>query len=269
MDWHSILSKLVDACVNIAWRLIVALVILFVGRLVIGFVLKRIKRSNRIADRLDPTVRRFLLNVVKFGLYAILVVCIVGTLGIEMTSVITVLASAGAAVALAVKGAFANLVGGVMLLIFKPISIDEFVEIGGKSGTVEDVGIFYTQLRTGDNLTVSVPNSVVVDSVTINYSRKDTRRLDLSLGVAYGTDIEKAKKLIGDVIAAHEKALSDPAPFIRMTAMRDSDIEITVRVWCARGDFGTLKSDLLETLNDEFEKNGIVVPFPQIEIHTK
>ena len=269
MDWNTILTRLVDACVNIAWRLIISLVILIIGRFIIKFVLKKMRKSNRIADKLDPSVRKFLLNIVKFGLYVVLAICIVGTLGIEMTSVITVLASAGAAVALAVKGAFSNLVGGVMLIIFKPISIDEFVEIGGKSGTVEDIGIFYTQLRTGDNLTISVPNSVVVDSVTINYSRKDTRRIDLALDVAYGTDVEKAKQVIRDVISSHEKALTDPAPFVRMTAMNDSAIVITARVWCAKGDFGTLKSDLLEALNAAFESNGIDVPFPQLEIHTK
>ena len=269
MDWNAILNTFVNGCINVAWRLIAALVILVVGRAIIKFVVKRVKNNKKMAERLEPTVHKFACNVIKFGLYVLLAISIIGTLGVEMASIITVLATFGAAIALAVKGAFSNLVGGIMLLIFKPIKVNDFVEIGGKSGTVEDVGIFYTQLKTGDNLTVNVPNAVVVDSVTVNYSRKETRRLDLALDVAYGTDIEKAKSVIADVIAAHSLTLKDPAPFIRMTAMKDSSIEITVRVWCNRGDFAVLKSDLLEQLNVAFESNNIEVPFPQLDVHTK
>lgn len=269
MDWNAILTSFVNGCIDIAWRLIVALLILVIGRIIIKFILKRMKKSKKCTEKLDPTVHKFLCNVVKFSLYVVLAICIIGTLGVEMASVITVLASAGAAVALAVKGAFSNLVGGVMLLIFKPISMGDFIEVSGKSGTVEDVGIFYTQLKTGDNLTVSVPNSIMVDSVTVNYSRKDTRRIDLALDVAYGTDIEKAKSVIASVLDAHEKALKDPAPFIRMTAMKESSLEITVRVWCAKGDFAVLKSDLLEALDKAFAEEKIEIPFPQLDVHTK
>lgn len=269
MNWNAILTSFVNACIDIAWRLVAALLILIIGRFIIKFILKRIRKSNRFTEKIDHTAGNFICNVIKFGLYVVLAVCIIGTLGVEMASVIAVLASAGAAVALAVKGAFSNLIGGIMLIIFKPISLDDFVEIGGKSGTVEDLGIFYTRLRTGDNITVNVPNSIVVDSVTINYSRKDTRRLDLALNVAYGTDIEKAKAVIARVLDEHEKALKSPAPFIRMTAMKDSSLEITVRVWCARGDFAVLKSDLLETLNTRFAEENIEIPFPQLDVHSK
>ncbi len=269
MDWDNILTSFINGCIDVAWRLLVAVIILVVGRFVVKFIVKRVKNSNRCKEKLDPTLHKFLCNVIKFGLYVILAISIIGTLGIEMASVIAVLASAGAAIALAVKGAFSNLVGGIMLLIFRPISIDDFVEIGGKSGTVEDVGIFYTQLRTGDNLTVNVPNSIVVDSITVNYSRKDLRRLDLALDVAYGTDIEKAKAVIADVLNFDAKALKEPAPFVRMTAMKESSLEITVRVWCSKGDYALLKSDLLEALDKAFVANGIEVPFPQIDVHTK
>ncbi len=269
MDWDAIFTSFINGCINIAWRLLVALIILVVGRFVIKFVIKLMKNNKKFNDKLDPTVLKFVCNVVKFGLYALLGIAIVGTLGIETASVIAVLASAGAAIALAVKGAFSNLVGGIMLLIFRPVSVNDFVEVGGKSGTVEDVGIFYTTLRTGDNLTVNVPNAMIVDSVTINYSRKDNRRLDLTIDVAYGTDIEKAKQVISDVIAADEKALKDPAPFVRMTAMKDSSIEITVRVWCAKGDFGALKSDLLEALDKALAAENIEIPFPQLEVRAK
>ena len=269
MDWSAILSTFVNGCIAVAWRLVLALIIFVVGRFIIKFILKRMRKSKKMNEKLDATLMNFICNVVKFGLYVILAICVVGTLGIEMASVITVLATAGAAVALAVKGAFSNLVGGMMIIIFKPIKIGDFAEVGGKSGIVEDLGIFYTTLKTGDNLTITVPNAIIVDSVTINYSRKDTRRLDLALDVAYGTDIEKAKAVISDVIEANEMIHKDPAPFVRMTAMKDSSIEITVRVWCDSGNFAVLKSDLLEALNKRFEAESIEVPFPQLDVHTK
>ena len=268
MDWNAILNTIVNACISIAWRLIAALLILIVGRIIIKFILKKLKNGKKCKD-LDPTVQTFLFNFIKFALWAVLAVCIVGTLGVEMASIIALIASAGAAVALAVKGAFSNMVGGIMLLVFKPISVGELVEVGGKLGTVQEVGIFYTVLNTGDNLTVSVPNAIMTDSVVVNYSRKDIRRLDLALDVAYGTDIEKAKAVISKTIGEQSMTLSDPAPFVRMTAMKDSSIEITVRVWCEKSNFGTLKSDLLEALDKAFAAENIEVPFPQLDVHTK
>jgi small conductance mechanosensitive channel len=263
-----ILQTVVNVCIDIAWRLIAALVVLVIGRALIKYVLKKIKNSKK-SDKLDSTVKTFIDNLLKFGLYILLAVTIVGILGVPMASVITLFASAGAAVALAVKGSFSNLVGGIMLLIFKPISVDEFVEIAGKSGTVEEIGVFYTQLKTADNLTVSIPNAIMTDSVITNYSRKDLRRLDLTLDVAYGCDCEKVKSVIEGVLNANEKALKDPTPFIRMTAMNDSALEFTVRVWCNRGDYAVLKSDLLETFDKTFVAEGIEVPFPQLEVLVK
>ena len=269
MDWNAILSTFVNGCITVAWRLVLSLFIFIIGRLFIKFILKKLKKNKKFNEKLDSTVSNFICNVVKFGLYLLLVLCIIGTLGIEMASIITVLATAGAAVALAVQGAFSNLVGGMMIIIFKPIRVNDYVEIGGKSGIVEDLGIFYTTLKTGDNLTITVPNSTIVDSVTVNYTRKDTRRLDLALAVAYGTDIDKAKAVITDVITSHELTLDTPTPFVRMTAMKDSSIEITVRVWCNRSNFLVLKSDLLEILKKRFETEGIEIPFPQLDVHTK
>ena len=259
-------GSFVELCVDIAWRLVAAFLVLLIGHFVIKIVLKKIKNAKKLKEA-DPTAASFINSFVKFGLYTIILVTVIAILGVPMASVITVLASIGAAIALAVKGAFTNLVGGIMLLFFKPIAVGEFVEIGGKTGTVDEVGIFYTQLATTDNLTVSVPNAVMTDSVIINYSRKDARRLDLKLDVAYGTDIEKAKEVISNTIAAQEKAFNNPTPFIRMTDMKDSSIEITVRVWCKRSDYLTLKCDLLEALDNAFAEANIQIPFPQLDVH--
>lgn len=261
-----IAQSFVSLCVDIAWRLIAALAVFIVGHIVIKLVLKKMKNAKKLKGA-DPTATTFLQSAVKFGSYAVVLIAVIAILGVPMASVITVLASVGAAVALAVKGAFSNLVGGIMLLFFKPISVGDFVEISGKSGTVDEVGIFYTQLATGDNLTVSVPNAILTDSVIVNYSRKDLRRLDLALDVAYGTDIEKAKQVIESTIVAQSAALTDPAPFVRMTAMKESSIEITVRVWCKKGDYGVLKSDLYEALERSLAEAKVEIPFPQLDVH--
>lgn len=263
-----ILHSIVNVCIDIAWRLVAALIVLVIGRSLIKYVLKKIGSSKK-TQTLDPTVKIFIDNFLRLGLYALLGASLVGILGVPIASVITLFASAGAAIALAVKGSFSNLVGGIMLLIFKPISVNEFIEIEGKIGTVEEVGIFYTQLRTADNLTVSIPNAIMTESVITNYSRKDLRRLDIALEVAYGSDNEKVKSVIKSVLDAHENALKDPAPFIRMTAMNDSALEYTVRVWCNRGDYGLLKSDLLEAFEKTFTEEGIDVPFPQLDVFLK
>ena len=268
MDWNAILNTVLNACVSIAMRLVLAAIILMVGRFVIKFILKKIKNSKKNKN-LDPTIQSFVFNILKFTLWTLLAVCIVGTLGVEMASIIALIASAGAAIALAVKGSFSNLVGGIMLLIFKPIGVGEFVEIGGQKGTVQEIGIFYTVLSTADNLTISVPNAKTTDSVVINYSRKDVRRLDLTLDVAYGTDVEKAKAVIAKTLGEQAKALTDPAPFIRLTGMKDFSLEITVRVWCASSDYLTLKSDFLEAIDKAFAAEGIEIPFPQLDVHTK
>ena len=268
MDWNSLLHTIASACVSIALRLVVAAIILVVGRALIRFVLKKLKKFSKLKD-VDPTAQTFLFNITRFGLYALLLISVVGTLGVEMASIIALVASAGAAIALAVKGSFSNLVGGIMLLIFKPISNGDFVEISGKSGTVEEIGMFYTQLKTADNLTVNIPNAIMTDTVIVNYSRKDTRRLDLVLSVAYGTDLDRAKAVVEEVVCAHEMSLKDPAPFIRLTEMGDSALQITIRVWCDRQNFGVLKSDLLEALNRRMEEEGIEIPFPQLTIHSK
>ena len=268
MDFDAILHTFVAGCINIAWKLILSLVVFLVGRLLIKMLLKIFPNGNK-HNHLDKTVKAFLNSFIKIALYAVLAVTIVSIMGIPMASVVTVFASAGAAIALAVQGSFSNFMGGIMLLIFKPISVGDFVKIGGETGTVSEVGIFYTMLCTGDNLVVSIPNKTMTDTTIVNYSRKDTRRVDLNIGVAYDSDVELVKKTIADVIEANEKALKDPAPFIRITDMLDSSLQFTVRVWCNASDYGALRSDMFEQLNEAFEKAGIVVPFNQLEISVK
>lgn len=265
MEWGVILNSIVATCVSVAWKLLASLLIFIVGKLIIKYVMKFLKGKR--FEHVDRTAMSFISNLVRIALYAVLVIIIVSIMGIPMASVITVFATAGAAIALAVQGSFSNLMGGLMLLIFKPIAVGEFVEVAGKLGVVQEVGIFYTRIRTGDNINISIPNGKMTSDVIVNYSREENRRVDITIGVAYGSDVELVKKTILEVIAANDKALSDPAPFVRMTAMNDSSLEFTVRVWGRASDFAMLKSDLYEECDAAFRKAGIEIPFPQVDVH--
>lgn len=268
MNFSDIFNSFVAGCIDIFWKLVISAIVFFVGRFIIKFILKRFPNGAK-HKHMDETVRRFANSFIKIVLYAVLVITIVAIMGIPMASVVTVFASAGAAIALAVQGSFSNFMGGIMLLIFKPIGVGDFVKIGGEMGSVSEVGIFYTVLCTGDNLVVSIPNKTMTDSTIVNYSRKDTRRVDVAFGVAYDSDVELVKRTILGVIEANDKPLDDPAPFVRITNMQDSALEFSVRVWCKASDYGALRSDLFEECNEAFEKAGIVVPFNQLDVCIK
>ncbi len=265
MNWNAILNTVVNVCVDIFWKLLASVVVFFIGRLLIKLVLRLLK-GNKF-KHVDKTAMTFIVNFVRIALYSVLGISIVAIMGVPMASVITVFATAGAAIALAVQGSFSNLMGGIMLLIFKPLSVGDLIEIEGKLGTVQEVGIFYTRIKTPDNVNVSIPNGTMTSSVLTNFSREETRRADITLSVAYGTDFEKVKEVILGVIAANDKALSDPAPFVRVTSMQDSYVEFTVRVHTKASDFGALKCDLYEQCAVAFQKEGIEIPFPQIDVH--
>ena len=263
---ENILNAITTACVNIAGKLIFSAVVFIVGMLLIKLVKKLL--NGKKFKHVDKTAMSFISNFIKIALYVVLIVIIVSIMGVPMASVITVFATAGAAIALAVQGSLSNLMGGIMLLIFRPIAVGEFISVSGNSGTVQEIGIFYTLIKSGDNINISIPNGTLMNSVITNYSREDIRRVDMTVSVAYGSDIELVKATILGVIEANDKSLKEPAePFIRMTAMAESSLDFTVRVWCKSSDFLTFKSDLCEQIDDAFRKANISVPFPQMDVH--
>ena len=268
MDWDLILDSIVSFCVNFAWKIVLSLLVLLVGNLIIRFILKKVT-TGKASKKMDPTALTFINSFLKIGLYAVLVVCIVGILGVETASIVTVLATCGAALALALQGSLSNMAGGLMLLIFRPFRVGDFLEACGNSGTVIEVGIFYTVVLTGDNRHITIPNGALLNSVMVNYSREKNRRVDIELDVAYGTDVEKAKEIVMGIVNKHEKILKDPAPFIRMTAMAESSLKITLRVWTDSNDFWGVKFDLTEEINKAFAENSINIPFPQMDVHIK
>ena len=268
MDWNSILTNVVNVCVSIAWKLVLAVFVFFVGKILIKIILKFFP-NNPKQEHIDPTARTFIASFIRIALNCVLIVTIVAILGVPMASVLTVFATAGAAIALAVQGSFSNMMGGVMLLIFRPISKGDFVDIGGEKGTVNEIGIFYTQLKTPENLTVSIPNGTMTSSTIVNYSREENRRVDVAIDVSYDSDIDEVRKVLTSVIEGCEDALTIPAPAIVFSDMKDSAIEMVMRVWAPSSQYLVVKQYLFEQSKIALEKAGIEIPFNQIDVNIR
>ena len=265
---ETILSKLAELCVSFGGKLLAAILVLIIGSILIKFVTKRLSKK-KLGKHSDPTVHRFVLNLVKTALYVVLAVTVVAILGVPMASMVALIASAGLAIGLALQGSLSNFAGGIMLLIFRPFKLDDFIEASGLSGTVVDIGIFYTTLRTPDNKSVTIPNGKLMDDKVTNYSVHDTRRLDFTFNVAYGSDVDKIKAILLEEAAKHEKTLKDPAPFSRLSKQNEHSLTIMLRVWVERANYWTVNFDLLEAINARFVAEGIEIPFNQLDVHVK
>lgn len=265
MDWGTVFTNFVNGCISVAGRLLLSGLVLLIGAVLIKLLLKLFPNGKKFGH-MDDTVRIFLNNFIKIALYAVLAVVIVSIMGVPMASVITVFATAGAAIALAVQGSLANLMGGIMLLIFRPISVGEVIKVADETGTVTEVGFFYTQIITFDNIHVSIPNGTMTSSVITNYSREDIRRAEISIKVAHGTDIELIKKVVDFVVSKNEKILTDPEHFVRITDVTDTGMEVTVRAWCKKDDYAILRCDLYEDCKTAFTKAGIEIPTAKINV---
>ena len=266
VSFKDFLNGLLAQMGDLAKRLIVALVIFFVGHLLIKWLMKLIRKS-KFATKSDQTVVRVLNNFIRVGLYIVLVVTIVGIMGVPMASVVAAIASAGVAIGLALQGALSNLAGGIMILLFRPFRLDDYVEAAGLSGTVTDIGIFYTVLTTPDNKVVTIPNGTIMSENVTNYSAKSTRRVELVISVAYGSDIEKVKEILLGIAAEHPLVLQDPAPFARLAEHGDSSLDFKLRVWVNRADYWTVYFDLLETVEGRLAEAGVEIPYNQLDVH--
>ena len=259
-------NNLVALATNVGGKLIGAILVLIIGRILIKFTMKTLRKS-KMMDKTEVTLAHFLLNFINIGLNVILIVTIIAIMGVPMASVVTVIASAGVAIGLALQGSLSNLAGGIMILIFKPFKIGNYVETAGHAGTIEDIGIFYTVMKTTDNRQITIPNGTIMSSSVINVSAYDTRRVDFTFSVAYGTDVERVKTILLEEAAKHELTFADPAPFCRLSKQNESSLDFTLRVWTKASDYWTVNFDLLERVNDRFVAENIEVPFNQLDVH--
>lgn len=246
--------------------ILLAVVIAVLGRYAIKFI-------NRVVARMlerrnvEPTVQTFLKSFVNILLIILLIITVIGTLGVNTTSLAALLASAGLAVGMALSGNMQNLAGGLILLFFKPYKVGDFIEAQGVSGTVKAIQIFHTILTTPDNKVLFIPNGPLSSGNVVNYSQNGTRRVDFTISVEYGTDVEKVKQVTLELLQSDSRILQEPAPFIAVSALADSSVNFTLRVWVNVADYWGVYFDTNERIYGEYNKQGIKFPFPQLQIH--
>ena len=246
--------------------ILLAVVVAVVGRYIVKFINKLVagmlERRN-----VEPTIQTFLKSFVNILLVTLLIITVISTLGVNTTSLAALLASAGLAVGMALSGNMQNLAGGLILLFFKPYKVGDFIEAQGVSGTVKAIQIFHTVLTTPDNKELFVPNGPLSSGNVVNYSKNGTRRVDFTVSVEYGTDVEKVKQVTLELLKGDSRIMQDPAPFIAVKELADSSVDFTLRVWVDVAEYWNVFFDTNERIYAEFNKQGIGFPFPQIQIH--
>ena len=264
---NEFIAKALNSCIDLGGRILVALIIFIIGKLIVNWA-NRLFAKMLERRKVDASIQSFLKSIVNITLLVLLFLAVIGKLGIELTSFAALLASAGVAIGMALSGNLSNFAGGVIILVFRPYKVGDYIEAStGASGTVTDIQIFHTVLTTPDNRVVFAPNGAMSGAVVTNYSRKDTRRLDFTFGVEYGTDFELAKSTIMEVISKDSRILKDPAPFIELGALADSSVNITVRVWVNAADYWGVNFDMNKNVYATFNEKGISFPFPQLTVH--
>ena len=257
-------------CLNSGIKILISLLIMAISFRVINVVARRIQKKALNNDKFDKTMVKTLSYLGKTGAKIIIVICLVGYLGIDTSGLTALVASFGVAAGLAVNGALSNFAGGVIILFTRPFKVDDYIEVEDSvAGTVEDIQIVCTKLRTPDNKVIYVPNGTLSNSNIINYSEKPTRRLDFTFSISYENDFEIARALIMVVCESHSKVLKSPAPMVRMSEHGQNSINITTRVWVNSEDYWNVKFDILEAVKAAFDESDIKIPYNQIDVHVK
>jgi len=268
MDWNAILSVIIETAKTLGVKLLLSGIYVIIGFRLIKWLKKWLKTSKRL-DMIEEGARSFLASVSAVLLYIVLFITVAVILGIPTTSFVAAIASVFAAIGLAMQGTLSNFAGGVMILIFKPFKVGDYIvaKCDDVEGTVIDVSLVYTVLRTFDNKEVTIPNGTLTNSVVVNVSTAETRRIDITVDVEFTADIEQVKQLLLDTASAHPKVLSDPAPSARLAEYGPSSLKFSVKAWCPNGDYWDVRFDLLEGIKKELDSRGIAIPFPQLDVH--
>lgn len=260
------LDKILDLSISAGKNILMALLVYIVGRFLIKLVRNLLEKAL-VHRKLDPGVRTFMQSMLNIVLNILLIISVIGALGVNTTSFAALLASAGVAIGMALSGNLQNFAGGLVILVFKPYRVGDFIEAQGVQGTVREIQIFHTILNTVDNKAVYVPNGSMSNAVVVNYNRNATRRLDWTIGIDYGEDVKKASDVIREVLAADKRVLAEPAPFIAVGALADSSVNIVVRVWVNTSDYWGVHHETLQNIYNSFNERGINFPFPQQTVH--
>jgi len=261
-----IIKQIQDLLTVYGLKVIAALAIFIIGKVIAKMVKAGIGKAMAKAKS-DPILISFTSNMIYAGLLAFIIIAALGQLGIQTTSFIAILGAAGLAVGLALQGSLSNFAAGVLMIIFRPFKQGDFIEGAGVAGVVEEVHIFNTIMRTGDNKTIIIPNAGLMNGNIVNYSSKPTRRLDLVIGIGYDDDIKKAKNVLNELMQQESRILKDPAPTLGLLELADSSVNFAVRPWVNSADYWGVHFDLLESIKLRFDQEGISIPYPQQDIH--
>ena len=268
LDWKAIWNTIVQWATSTGVKIIIALLIWFISFRIINFIARKIEKRGEKRNA-DKTILKTLTYVLKLALKIVVVICLIGYLGIDTSGLTALVASLGVCVGLAVNGALSNLAGGALILLTRPFKIDDYIEAQGHAGTVIDIHITNTKLLTPDNKVIYLPNGNLANGDIINYSEMDKRRIDFIFSIGYKEDFEKAKQIIKDICLAHELVFKTPEPFIKLKEYASSSVNIVTRVWTKNSDYWTVYFDIMEQIKIAFDKEGIEIPFNQLDVHIK
>jgi small conductance mechanosensitive channel len=249
-------------------KLLGGIIVLIIGFILVRWIMKFLTRNNRL-DKIEPTIKGFLMKLLKVLLYIIVILTAANVMGIPLTSFVALMGSAGVAVSLAMQGALSNLVGGLTLLLLKPFKLGDYVKIGDTEGVVQSIGTFFTEFTTPDNRHISLPNSSLTNTAIVNYSREGTRRLDVNFSVSYDADIDHTVRTLQEAVNMTGGILDQPAPVIKLIECADSSLVFMIRVWCNSQDYFNVNWDLTENGKRMLDREGIEIPYPQMDVHMK
>jgi len=265
-DWAELIEILKTTGVDLAINIVTALAIFVIGKWVANMITKAVRTLMQKRE-VDKTLETFVGNLIRMVLMVFVIIAAIGAVGIQTTSLIAVLGAAGLAVGLALQGSLSNFAAGVLIVLFRPYKVGDWVEAAGISGAVVEVQILTTILKTGDNKQIIVPNSQIMGSIITNYSANDTRRVDMVVGVSYDDDLDKVRKNIEEIVAADDRVLDDPDCLIAVSELADSSVNFVVRPWVKTADYWAVMFDLTEAIKKRFDEEGISFPFPQQDVH--
>jgi len=260
-------DNIVEIVASYAFSLLMALLIFVIGKWAVNKVVKLLGKVLRKVKGMDETLIKFLENIVYYALMIVVILTALGKLGVETTSFLAILGAAGLAIGLALKDSLGNFASGVMIILFKPFKVGDFVTAGGVTGSVSEVGIFNSVFITGDNQKIIVPNSAITSSSITNVNAFDTRRVDLVVGISYDDDIKKAKDILTSIISSNEKVLIEKGITVAVSELADSSVNFVVRAWVNTPDYWDVKFGLTESIKTTFDKEGITIPYPQQDVY--
>lgn len=260
-------NQAIDVLTSYGLRVLGGVLILIAGWMAAKWVANFTRRQLKKSETVDDTLTEFISDLIKYVVLALVGIAVLNQLGIQTTSLIAIFGAAGLAIGLALQGTLSDIAAGVMLLIFRPINVGQYIDAGGKAGTVKKLSLFTTELATPDNVQIILPNSSVWGAAITNYSHYDTRRVDWTIGISYDDDISKAFETAQHVLSEDDRILPDPQAAIVVSELADSSVNITIRAWVNAGDFWSVKFDLSKRFKEAFDDNGLAIPFPQRDVH--